>query len=293
MFEGVYPPLTTPFRHDEVAYDWLAANIEKFNATGLAGYVLLGSTGEFVLLDEGERDKLLASARERIPSTKRMIAGTGAESTLVTIRQCRRAADLGADAVLVVTPNYYRRAMTLPALRRHYWAVADACPVPVLLYNVPVNTALNMEADQVAALAEHPNIKGIKDSSGNISQAAEIIRQTSKDFELLIGAPLAFLPGLLLGASGGILAIANIAPRECVALYEAARAGQYHQAREIIFRLAPLWTGIGERFGIGGFKASLDLLGFYGGLPRSPLARPSEDGMVEIREILATAGLLA
>jgi len=290
--EGVYAPVFTPYRGDEVAYDRLGGNLDRLNEYPLAGYVILGSTGEFPLLTETEKERMLATAREHTPRSRRVIAGTGGESTAGAVRLSRRASELGCDVAVVITPSYYKRAMTPPALIRHYRAVADASPIPVLLYNFPANTGINLDAETVARLAEHPNIRGIKDSSGNVPQTAEIIRLTPKTFQVLVGMPLAFLPGLLLGAAGGILAIANVAPRDCCEIFRLARAGQYAEAREVATRLAPLAAGIGQRYGIGGLKAAADLLGFYGGLPRPPLPAPNADAVEDIKEILATTGLL-
>jgi 4-hydroxy-2-oxoglutarate aldolase len=291
-FEGVYPPVTTPFRGDEVAYDKLGENLDRLGAYPLAGYVVLGSTGEFVLLSESEKERVLATAREHTPRPRLMIAGTGGEATGAAIRLTKRAVDLGADAAVVITPSYYKAMMKPAALIRHYRAVADASPIPILLYNFPANTGINLDADTVARLAEHPNIRGIKDSSGNVPQAAETIRATPKTFEVLIGNPLAFLPCLTIGAGGGILGIANLAPRECCEIWRLARTGQFAEAREIVSRISPLATGIAARYGIGGLKAALDLLGFYGGPPRLPLPMPDADAVEDTKEILATAGLL-
>lgn len=291
-FEGVYPPVLTPFRGDEVAYDKLATNLHRLNESPLTGYVMLGSTGEFPLLSESEKERIVATAREHTSRSMQLIAGTGGESTAAAIRLTRRAADLGADAVLIITPSYYKGMMKPPALIRHYRAIADASPVPVLVYNFPANTGINLEPDTVARLAEHPNIRGIKDSSGNVPQAAEIMRLTPKTFQVLVGSPIAFLPALVLGAAGGILAIANVAPRECCQIWRLAKAGQWAEAREIVYRLSPLATGIGARYGVGGLKVALDLLGHYGGPTRGPLPMPDGDGAEEIKEILATTGLL-
>jgi|RhiMetdeSRZDD1v2_1073273.scaffolds.fasta_scaffold852442_2 4-hydroxy-2-oxoglutarate aldolase len=291
-FEGVFPPVLTPFRGDEVAFDKLAANLRRLDQYPLAGYVLLGSTGEFPLLAETEKERVIAAARTEIPRAKLLVAGTGGESTAAAIRLSRRAADLGADAVIVITPGYYKGMMKPPVLIRHYRAVADASPVPVLLYNFPANTGVNLEPDTVARLAEHPNIRGIKDSSGNVPQAAEIMRLTPKTFQVLVGSPIAFVPALVLGAAGGVLAVANVAPRECCEIWRLARAGHWDEAREIVYRISPLATGISARYGIGGLKAALDLLGYYGGPTRGPLPVPDGDGIEEIKEILATAGLM-
>jgi 4-hydroxy-2-oxoglutarate aldolase len=291
-FEGVYPPVLTPFRGEEIAHDKLAANLRRLNEQPLTGYVLLGSTGEFPMISEGEKERVIATARAEIPRPRQLIAGTGGESTAAAIRLSRRAAELGADAVIVITPSYYKGMMKPPALIRHYRAIADASPVPVLLYNFPANTGINLEPDTVAKLAEHPNIRGIKDSSGNVPQAAELIRLTPKTFQVLVGSPLAFLPALVLGAAGGILAVANVAPRECCEVWRLAQAGQWAEARELVYRISPLASGISGRYGIGGLKAAVDLLGYYGGPTRGPLPMPDADGVEEIKEVLATAGLL-
>jgi 4-hydroxy-2-oxoglutarate aldolase len=291
-FQGVYPPVLTPFRGGEVAHDKLGANLARLHQHPLAGYVVLGSTGEFPLLTEGEKERVIATAREHAPRERLVIAGTGGESTDACVRLTKRAAQLGADAAIVITPSYYKGAMKPPALVRHYRTVADASPVPILLYNFPANTGINLEPETVARLAEHPNIRGIKDSSGNVPQAAEVVRLTPKTFHVFVGSPLAFLPAIVVGAAGGILAVANLAPAECCEVWRLAQAGQWAEAREVAARLGPLATGIGARYGIGGLKAALDLLGGYGGPTRAPLPTPDSDGVEEIREVLATTGLL-
>jgi 4-hydroxy-tetrahydrodipicolinate synthase len=291
-FEGIFPPVLTPFRGDDVALDRLAANLRRLDAHPLAGYVVLGSTGEFPLLSESEKERIIETARAETPRSKLLIAGTGGESTAAAIRLTKRAAGLGADAALVITPGYFKAMMKPPALVAHYRAVADASPVPVLLYNFPANTGINLEPATVARLAEHPNIRGIKDSSGNVVQAGEAVRMTPKTFHVLVGSPNALVPALMLGAAGGILAVANVAPAECCEIHRLALAGQWAEARELTYRLSPLSTGISARYGIGGLKAALDLLGCFGGPPRMPLPAPDGDGIEEIKEILATAGLL-
>lgn len=292
-FEGVYIPLTTPFRGDEVATDRLAANIRRYNATALHGYVVLGSTGEFPMVSDVERDQVLVAAREAIPRDKKFIAGTGANSTLHTIRQTRRAAEIGADAAIVITPHYFTRGFSQPAAQiRHYLAVADASPIPILIYNFPINTGINLEPDTVARIAQHPNVVGIKDSSGNIPQCAQILDQTPKTFHVLVGSAAALLPALAIGAAGGILALGNISPREWCEVYALARAGRWEEARQVAARLMPADRGIAGRYGIGGLKAALDLQGFYGGPCRPPLSTPDGDAIEDIKEVLATAGLL-
>jgi len=292
-FEGVFIPTPTPFRGDDVAPERLAANIRKWNATALAGYIVLGSTGEFPMLSEEERERVLAAAREAIPRDKLFLAGTGTNSTLHTIRQTRRAADMGADAAIVITPHYYTKGFSPGAAQvRHYLAVAEASPIPVMLYNFPVNTGINLEPETVAKIAAHPNVCGIKDSSGNIPQAAQIIDQRPKSFHVLVGSASALLPGLAIGAAGGILALANICAREFCDVYAFAKSGRWDEAREIASRMMPADRGIPGKYGIGGLKAALDLQGFYGGPCRAPLGTPGGDAIDDIKESLATAGLL-
>lgn len=292
-FDGVFIPVTTPFRGEDVAPERLAENLRRWSQTPLSGFVVLGSTGEFPMLSEEERDRVLAAAREAIPRDKRFIAGTGTNSTLHTIRQTRRAAELGADAAIVITPHYFTRPFGQgPAQARHYLAVAEASPIPVMIYNFPLNTGINLEADTVAKIAQHPNVCGIKDSSGNIPQCAQIIDQTPKTFHVLVGAASALLPALAIGASGGILALGTISAREWCDVYRLARAGRWDEAREIAARMMPADRGIPGRYGIGGLKAALDLQGFYGGPCRPPLGTPDPDAIEDIKEVLATAGLL-
>ena len=293
MFEGVYPPIPTPFVDGEVAHDKLAENLARWNQTDLAGYVVLGSNGETVYLSEAERVAVMSTAREAIPRNKLLIVGTGTESTKATIERTRTAAEAGADAVLVITPCYYKGQMTAEALRRHYFALADASPIPILLYNVPKFTGLDLSAETVLELAQHPNIAGIKDSGGNVTKLGAIIGAAPDHFEVLAGSGGFFYPALVLGAVGGVLALANVAPDQCCQIYRAAREGQHGQAQELQLRMIPLNAAVTARFGIPGLKAALDLLGYYGGEPRSPLSPPSSDQIEELRRILKETGLLA
>ena len=291
--EGVIPPIPTPFDDQgQVDLDALQANIARWNETGLIGYVALGSNGEAPLLDEDEGVAVIRAVRQAMAPGMTLIAGTGRESTRATIAACRAAAEAGADAVLVITPWYYKRSMTGEALRHHYELVADASPVPVLLYNMPANTGVNLPVATVTELAQHPNIIGIKDSAGDIGQLAALIRSTPDDFAVMVGNTGAFLPGILLGATGGVLALANVAPAETVALYRAARAGQLKTARRLNDRLVPVGVAVTATYGIGGLKAALDMRGYAGGRPRSPLLPPSPAALTDLRRILQRAELL-
>lgn len=292
-FEGVFLPVTTPFRGEDVAPDQLAANLSRWNAAPLRGYVVLASTGEFPMLSEAERDRVLVAAREAVPRQKLFVAGTGTNSTLHTIRQTKRAAEIGADAAIAITPHYFPGGFRQAAAQlRHYQALADASPIPIMLGNRPLNTGVNLEPDTVARIAEHPNVCGIADASGDIPQCAQIIHQTPKSFDVLVGAASALLPSLAIGASGGILALAAISAREWCEVYTGARQGRWAEARELATRLMPADRGIAGRYGIGGLKVALDLQGFYGGPCRPPLATPDGDDIEDIKELLATAGLL-
>jgi 4-hydroxy-2-oxoglutarate aldolase len=292
-FDGVFIPVPTPYRGEAVATDRLKDNLEQWNQTGLAGYVVLGSTGEFPLLSETERDAVLTAAREAIPRDMAFIAGTGSNSTLLTIRQTKRAAEIGADAAIVITPHYFTKAFSQPAAQiHHYLTVAEASPIPIILYNFPLNTGINLEPDTVARIAEHPNVCGIKDSSGNIPQAAQTIHLTPKSFHVLVGSAAALLPSLSIGSSGGILALAVIAAREFVEVYGLAKQGRWEQARELAARMMRADRGVPGRYGIGGLKAALDLQGFYGGPCRAPLVTPDGDAIEDIKDSLASAGLL-
>ena len=290
---GVYIPVPTPYRGDTVATDRLQANLERWNLTPLDGYVILGSTGEFPMLSDAERDAVLVAARGAIPRARAMLAGTGSNSTLLTIRQTKRAAEIGADAAIVITPHYFTKGFAQAAAQiRHYLAVAEASPIPILIYNFPLNTGINLEPDTVARIAEHPNACGLKDSSGNIPQAAQIIHLTPKSFHVLVGAAAALLPSLAIGSSGGILALAVIAAREFCEVYALARQGCWEEAKGIAARMMLADRGVAGRHGIGGLKAALDLQGFYGGPCRAPLGTPDGDAIDEIKEVLASAGLL-
>ena len=293
VYNGIFPPIPTPFAVDgQLDPGALRANVARWNETGLAGYVALGSNGEASLLDADESVAVIRTVRQAMAPGMALIAGAGRESTRDTIAACRMAADAGAEAVLVITPWYYNRAMTGDALRRHFEAVADASPVPLLLYNMPANTGVNIPVSTVAELAPHPNIVGIKDSAGNIDQLSAIIRATPDDFVVMVGNTGAFLPGMLLGATGGILALANVAPRQTVALFQAARADRLNEARALNDRLVPLGNAVTRIYGIPGLKAALDLIGYAGGQPRPPLLPAAPDVVEDIRRTLEEAGLI-
>jgi len=291
---GVIPPVITPFTESgDVDYAALVANLARWNRTALAGYLILGSNSEFVYLSDDEKIRVLEVAREHIPADKVMIAGTGCEATHATVALTRRAAAIGADGVMIVTPAYYKPQMRPQALIEHYQRAADASSLPVFLYNVPPFTGIVLDPDTVARLAEHDNIIGMKDSAGNLAVFAEYVRMTPADFLLFVGSGPVFLPALALGARGGILAFANCAPEACLNLYALFRMEKLDEAREEQLRLLPAMAAVTTRFGIGGLKAAMDMLEFRGGWPRPPLLAPAGDERVQIRRALEESGLLS
>jgi 4-hydroxy-2-oxoglutarate aldolase len=291
--DGVYPPIPTPFSADgELALPELQANLAWWTGTGLAGVVVLGSNGEYVALSEPEKLEAIRVTRAAVPAKQSVIAGTGAESTRETIRLSCAAAALGVDAVLVVTPHYYRARMDAASLLAHYVAVADATPVPILLYNVPANTGIDMSPDIVLQLAEHPNILGIKDSSGNMPAMAEVLRAKPSEFAVFAGSAGFMLPALALGAAGAIVAQANVAPCETVRLYTAWQQGDVAAARALQLRLLPVNAAITARWGVPALKAALDRLGRYGGPPRLPLLPLPAAHKAQLANLLMAAGLL-
>jgi 4-hydroxy-2-oxoglutarate aldolase len=270
----------------------LVENLEHWNTYDLAGYVVLGSNGEAVYLSAQEKQRVLETARRAIPADKVLIAGSGGESTRETIAQTRRAAEAGADVALVITPHYYGGKMTPEALARHFQAVAESSPIPIVLYNVPKFTHVDMDATTVARLAQHPNVVGVKDSGGNVAKLADVVRLAAPDFQVLAGSAGFFLAGLMLGAVGGVLALANVAPQQCIDVYRLSLAGQWDQAAELQRLMVPVNAAVTAHFGIAGLKAALDMLGYYGGPVRSPLLDLTESECSSLRDILTTGGVL-
>ncbi len=289
---GIFPPIPTPVVDDDVAYDKLAANIEKWSQTGLKGLVVMGSNGEYVYLSAEEKRKLVEKTVQLTPEHMLVIAGTGCESTKETIELTRDCADRGAHAALVVTPHYYAGKMNEAAMLAYFTAVADQSPIPILLYNVPKFTHVNMSFKVVAQLSNHPNIVGIKDSTGNVIQLGEFANNVAADFNLLVGTAGALFGGLALGCAGGVLALANVAPQNCVKIYEFIKQGDYEAAKQLQLKMIPLNQAVTATYGVPGLKATMDMLGYFGGDPRPPLLPSSEKDKSEIREILIKAELL-
>ncbi|MHB8202294.1 MAG: dihydrodipicolinate synthase family protein [Desulfomonilaceae bacterium] len=271
---GVMVPLVTPFREETLDIAGLKANIEQLNHTRLSGYLIMGSTGESVYMNPIEKEKALVAAREACDPDKILMMGAGQESTTATIKLTRLAAKHGADCVMVITPAFFRGQMTPEALYNHYSRIADQSPIPLLLYNVPQFTGLNMGAAVVSRLAQHPNIQGIKDSSGDIAQLTEIIRLTPQDFTVLVGSNLVFYPALCVGAGGGVLATANVVPEIPIKIYDYFMQGNHREALKLQRIVNPLAVMVTAVYGVGGLKLAMNAMGFQGGEVRLPLTIP-------------------
>jgi 4-hydroxy-2-oxoglutarate aldolase len=286
---GILPPLVTPFRADGgVDLAAFEANLESYSSVQLGGYLVLGSNGEAAALEEEEKLSLVRSAR-RLAGSRLLLAGTGLESTRSTIAFTRRAADAGADAALVLTPSYYKAQMSHEALRRHFESVADASPIPVLLYSVPAFTALPFPPSLAASVAGHPNIAGMKESGGDIGLLGRILSSVPASFAVACGSAPVVYPALCLGAVAGILALACCAPGPCVDLYRAFVAGDHARARRLQAALTPLAVAVTATFGVAGLKAAMDAAGLRGGEVRAPLLTVSPAAREELKAMLGHA----
>jgi 4-hydroxy-2-oxoglutarate aldolase len=288
---GIFPPLTTPFDgRSELDYDTLAANVEQYNETGLAGYVALGSNGEAVHLSDEERVRVIETIRRAALPHHTVIAGVNELSTRGAINAARRATDAGADAALVVTPYFYKSSMTEEALARFYGEVADASPIPVFIYNVPQNTGVIIDSATIARLAAHENIIGVKDSSGNMGAISDTLRRAPRDFAVMVGNGGILFPSLMMGARGAILAVACAAPRACVELYTAATDGDYERARELQNRISPLSHIVTAGLGVAGLKTAMGMIGYRGGDVRAPLSPLNEGEINRVKTVLRETG---
>lgn len=292
---GTFLPVTTPFDPVTGDVDVVAfrANLRAWFAHPIRGVLVAGSTGEAVYLDEGELADLLEATRDVVPQDRLVLVGTGAESTRATIKKTKKAADAGADAVLVKPPAFYKAAMTPEALARHYRAVADASPVPVIVYQVPLRlSTLEFPTGLVAELSKHPNIVGIKDSRGNLDLVGELVEHCADGFQVMVGAGHILYGGLEVGAVGGIVAVGLMAPAEAAEISVAFHEGRKADAGRLQERIGPVHTGIVGGMGVPGIKAAMDMLGMRGGAPRPPLLPVGDVRRDEVRGILAAAGFL-
>jgi 4-hydroxy-2-oxoglutarate aldolase len=287
-FAGVFAPVPTPFDdRDRVDTARLKAALQKWVATPLDGFVVLGSNGEAALMDDFESDQAIVAARDAVPASRRFIVGTGRESTQAAIRASKRAAEHGAEAVLVRTPGFFKTQMTNDAFVRHYTAVADASPVPVLLYNFTAVTGVNLLPAAVERLATHPNIIGMKESGGDVGQIADVVSSTPATFSMLAGSAGAFYPALCVGAVGGVLALACVLPDACKKVFTLTKAGRHDEAMALQRRMTPAAKLLGLQYGVPGLKAALNLIGYDVGVPRPPLAPVPDTAVAALRELMA------
>jgi 4-hydroxy-2-oxoglutarate aldolase len=289
---GIFPPIATPFEYGKVAFDKLRTNVEKLSKTGVSGIVVLGSNGEYVYLSEKEKRDVIEAVVRAVLDNLPVIAGTACESTAETIRLTCDGAELGVRAALLTTPHYYGGKMTDEALFQFYTAVADSVPIPVLLYNVPKFTHLNLTADLVSRLSRHPNIVGIKDSSGNVNLLGQYLNGSESNFKVLVGTAGVLFSGLALGCVGGIVALANVAPEACVKILEFVEQGNFEKARQLQLKVLPVNNAVTVTYGISGLKAAMDMLDYFGGDPRLPMLPAGDHEKTAVREILIQAGLL-
>jgi len=289
---GIYCPITTPFRQQAIALAELKTNVASLSATGLAGFVIFGSTGEAILLESREKVELLTAIREDLGEGLEIIAGTGQESTGATVELCKLAAEHGAQYGLVITPHYYGAQMHPAALAGHFKRVADKSPIPIIIYSVPKFTAIDLPSAVVQELSSHENIAGIKDSTGDLAKLVEVTSCAGEDFAVMIGNASLLFGGLLSGARAAILALANFVPKECVAVGAAISRQDYGEALKSFHRLLPLGKKIVGNLGVPGIKAAMEMVGYWGGDPREPLLPISAADRQEIHELLRIADII-
>src|SRR5580700_896826 len=284
--QGIFPPITTPFDHAGNIYAAkIEHNIEKWNLTTMSGYVVTGSTGESVLLSAEEKVELWEMVARYAAPEKLLIAGTGVESVRETVCLTNRAGELGYRAALVRTPHYYKNLLNrADAQLLYYRAVADQARIPIIIYNLPQATGVDIPAEAVAQLSGHHNVIGIKESSGSMEKVMQMVREAQPGFQVLIGSAPTLWPSLLMGAAGAILAFANAAPYATIAIWEAYRTREEEAGRDWQNRIARAAALVTSKYGIPGLKHAMDLNGYYGGPPRLPVSVPTPEAKREIEE---------
>ncbi len=291
--EGIFAPVATTFgANGEMDLDHYASNLNWYAESALDGVAIMGSNGEYVSLSLDEKVRLIDAGVKAINGRKKVVAGTGMESTRGTIELTKKAADLGVDFALVVTPHYYKPRYDRGAYVRHYHAVADASPIPVVIYVMAAYTGVDLPVDTVVEIASHENIVGIKDSGGNAPKVAELVARTPDDFSVLAGSANFLYPALCLGGKGGVLALGNVAPSQCQEMAQLFKQGEHAAALRLQQRMLEPNAAVTTRFGIAGLKAAMDMIGLYGGDPRPPLLPASDAERASIRDIMERAGIL-
>lgn len=284
--DGIYVALTTPFAGEDISTEKIKDNVRRLNATSVTGYLVLGSTGESVSLTDAESLALVEAVLEAAAPEKKVLVGTARESTKGTIAFTNVLPARGISAVLVRPPSFFKSKMTREALKAHYLAVAEASRLPVLVYNIPQNTGISLEPRLVIGLASHPNVIGLKESSGSLAFLAEVVREVPDRFHYFLGSGHVVYPGLEMGACGAILAVANAAPEMCAEIFRLFQAGKKDEAHRLQLDLVPLNRALVDVYGIAGLKYAQSLRGYYGGPTRLPLLPVDEEGRAEIAALL-------
>jgi len=290
--QGVFSPMCTPFlKNGALDMAGLEKNIEIMNKSGLKGYFILGTNGEYKTLSEDERIKIIKSTVAKAGKDKVVMAGTGFESTLETIRHTKIAADLGVRTVSLLMPNFFAKKITADAMINHIIAVADSSPVPVLLYNNPsVAAGVTIAPEVIDSVSRHENVAGIKDSSKETWP--EIVKYDSDNFSVLAGSAGYFFDLLDRGGTGGVLSLANVFPDACAMLYNLYREKKMAEATELNSKLIDLNKKVSGSYGVAGVKYAMDLAGFTGGDPRMPLPALTGEDREKIRTDLAASGFI-
>lgn len=290
---GVFAPVATTFGpNGELDLGHYASNLSWYAQSALDGVAIMGSNGEYVSLSLEEKLRVIETGVKAINGRKKVVAGTGTESTRGTIELTKQAAELGADFALVVTPHYYKPRYDKTAYVRHYHTIADASPIPVIIYVMAAYTGVDLAADTVAEIAKHENVVGVKDSGGNAPKVAEMVARTPDDFSVLAGSANFLYPALCLGAKGGVLALGNVAPSECAQIVRLVDQGDHRAALSLQQKMLEPNAAVTSRFGIAGLKVAMDMIGLYGGDPRPPLLPATGAERDAIREIMERAGIL-
>ncbi|HEX3878207.1 MAG TPA: dihydrodipicolinate synthase family protein [Bryobacteraceae bacterium] len=282
--QGIFPPITTPFDHNGNIYtSKVQHNVEKWNRTALSGYVVMGSTGESVMLTPEEKITMWELVAKHAAAEKMLIAGTGVESVRETVALTNRAAEMGYKAAMVRTPHYYKNLVNrADAQALYYRSVADQAKIPLIIYNWPQATGVDIPVEAVVAISEHPNVIAIKESSGNMEKIMSLLREVKNGFQVLVGSAPTLWPSLLMGACGAILAYANAAPYSVIAIWEAHRQRDEAAGLDWQNRIGKPSALVTVKYGIPGLKYAMDLNGYYGGPPRLPLCVPTAEAKREI-----------
>src|SRR5437588_2344586 len=284
--QGIFPPIATPFDHQGNIYiSKVQHNVEKWNLTALSGYVVMGSTGESVMLTAEEKYTMWEQVAKYAAPDKLLIAGTGVESVRETVALTNCAAAMGYKAAMVRTPHYYKNLVNRADAQMLYFrAVADQARIPLIIYNWPQATGVDIPVEAVVALSGHPNVIAVKESSGNLEKVMQMIREVKHGFQVLVGSAPTLWPSLLMGACGAILAYANAAPYSVIAIWEAYRTREEAAGLDWQNRIGNAAALVTSKYGVPGLKYAMDLNGYYGGPPRLPLIVPTVEAKHEIEE---------